>query len=110
MTCPTQRVTCRVVSCRVVRQAAGAGALVLAAGREAGAPLVLETRDGDSPAHRQRAYELLQPAAAALFRLDRTTGALLLAAPLDYELQREHRFTVKVPLVVLCVSACVPRK
>lgn len=68
---------------------------MLDAAREAGAPLVLATRDADSPAHRQRAYEL-QPAAAALFRLDRTTGALQLAAPLDFELQREHRFTVKV--------------
>ncbi|XP_064074743.1 fat-like cadherin-related tumor suppressor homolog [Vanessa tameamea] len=79
-----------------VSEAAGVGALVTDAEREAGAPLVLATADGDSPANRQRAYEVLEPAAAALFRLDPTTGALQLAAPVDYEQQQIHRFTVKV--------------
>lgn len=79
-------------------EAAAGGALVLdaAAGAGPGAPLVLEAADADSPANRQRAYEILEPAAAALFRVDPTTGALRLAAPLDYELVREHRFTVRV--------------
>lgn len=77
-------------------QAAVAGALVLDAEGEAGAPLVLEVADGDSPANAQRAFEVLEPAAASLFRVDATTGALQLAAALDYELAASHHFTVKV--------------
>ncbi|XP_059061183.1 fat-like cadherin-related tumor suppressor homolog, partial [Achroia grisella] len=80
-----------------VSEAAPAGALVAAADSEAGAaPLVLEADDADSAAHQQRAYEILEPAAAALFRVDPTTGALHTAAPLDYERARSHRFTVRV--------------
>ncbi|XP_039746236.1 fat-like cadherin-related tumor suppressor homolog [Pararge aegeria] len=79
-----------------ISEAAAAGALVSDAGAGPGVPLVLGTADGDSPANRQRAFEVLEPDAAALFRLDPTTGALRLAAPLDYERQRVHSFTVKV--------------
>lgn len=79
-----------------VSEAARPGALVAAAGQEPGAPLVLQTDDADGPAHRQRAYEILQPAAAALFRVDATTGALHLLAPLDYERAARHEFTVRV--------------
>ncbi|KAL0839199.1 hypothetical protein ABMA28_015971 [Loxostege sticticalis] len=79
-------------------EAAIAGALVSdadpAAG--AGAPLVLAADDADSPANRQRAYEILEPAAAAIFRVDPTTGALHLAAPLDYERATRHEFTIRV--------------
>lgn len=62
----------------------------------AGAPLVLAADDADSPANRQRAYEILEPAAAAIFRVDPTTGALHLAAPLDYERATRHEFTIRV--------------
>ncbi|CAK1577864.1 unnamed protein product [Parnassius mnemosyne] len=79
-----------------VSEAAAPGALVADAGAAPGTPLVLLAADADSPAHRQRAYEILQPAAAALFRVDDTTGALSLAAPLDYERAAVHEFTVKV--------------
>ncbi|KAJ0179077.1 hypothetical protein K1T71_004789 [Dendrolimus kikuchii] len=82
-----------------VSEAAPAGALVAGAGagaEEPAAPLVLATDDADSPANRQRAYEILEPEAAALFRVDATTGALRLAAPLDYERAASHRFTVRV--------------
>lgn len=80
-----------------VSEAAARGALVAdAAAAEAGAPLVLLTDDADSPANRQRAYEILQPAAAALFRVDPTTGALHLLAPLDYERASHHEFSVRV--------------
>ncbi|CAB3222731.1 unnamed protein product [Arctia plantaginis] len=79
-------------------EAAAPGALVTDADapRAAPAPLVLLTDDADSPANRQRAYEILQPAAAALFRVDSTTGALHLRAPLDYERARRHDFSVRV--------------
>ncbi|XP_072941689.1 fat-like cadherin-related tumor suppressor homolog isoform X2 [Epargyreus clarus] len=79
-----------------VSEAVAAGALVADAERAPGEPLVLDTEDADSPANRQRAFEILEPRAAALFRLDPTTGALQLAAPLDYELATSHQFTVKV--------------
>ncbi|CAG4938447.1 unnamed protein product [Parnassius apollo] len=79
-----------------VSEAAAPGALVADAGAAPGSPLVLRAADADSAAHQQRAYEILQPAAAALFRIDDTTGALSLAAPLDYELAAVHEFTVKV--------------
>lgn len=72
------------------------GALVLDGDGEAGAPLVLEAVDGDSSANAQRAFDVLEPAAAALFRVDATTGALMLASTLDYELATVHHFTVKV--------------
>lgn len=80
----------------LVSQAAAVGALVSDASAAPSTPLVLGTADGDSPANQQRAFELLQPAARALFRVDPTTAALALAAPLDYERQSLHTFTVKV--------------
>lgn len=80
-----------------VSEAAPAGALVADAdAAEPATPLVLAVDDADSPANRQRAYEILEPEAAALFRVDATTGALRLAAPLDYEHATRHRFTVRV--------------
>ncbi|XP_068628013.1 fat-like cadherin-related tumor suppressor homolog [Battus philenor] len=80
-----------------VSEAAARGALVAAAGgAPLGEPLVLAADDADSPANRQRAYEILEPDAAALFRIDATTGALALAAQLDYERAALHVFTVKV--------------
>nr|XP_034825226.1 fat-like cadherin-related tumor suppressor homolog [Maniola hyperantus] len=79
-----------------ISEAAGAGALVRDAAGAPGEPLVLATADGDSPANRQRAFDIVEPAARALFRLDPTTGALRLAAPLDHELQPRHEFTVTV--------------
>lgn len=78
-----------------VSEAAAPGALVAAAA-DAAAPLVLLTDDADSPANRQRAYEILQPAAAAQFRVDPTTGALHLLARLDYERAHTHEFSVRV--------------
>ncbi|CAH1634963.1 unnamed protein product [Spodoptera littoralis] len=78
-----------------VAEDAAPGALV--ADADAGAaPLVLLTDDADSPANRQRAYEILQPAAAAQFRVDPTTGALHLLARLDYERAQRHEFSVRV--------------
>lgn len=90
-------------------EAAAPGALVMDADapRASPAPLVLLTDDADSPANRQRAYEILQPAAAALFRVDSTTGALRLRAPLDYERARRHDFSVRVrrcPGPYLCLK------
>ncbi|XP_047023780.1 fat-like cadherin-related tumor suppressor homolog [Helicoverpa zea] len=79
-----------------VAESAPPGALVPDAAAPDAAPLVLLTDDADSPAHRQRTFEILQPAAAALFRVDATTGALHLLAALDYERQRQHTFTVRV--------------
>ncbi|KAL4703437.1 hypothetical protein ACJJTC_010025 [Scirpophaga incertulas] len=87
-----------------VSEAAAPGALVAdadggaaagVAGAE-GAPLVLVADDADSGAHRRRAYRVLEPAAAALFRLDDTTGALIVAGKLDYETAKLHEFTVRV--------------
>ncbi|XP_047519236.1 fat-like cadherin-related tumor suppressor homolog isoform X1 [Pieris napi] len=78
----------------VVSEASEPGALVWdSAGR---APLVLTTSDGDSPANRQRAFEIRDASAARLFHVDPLTGALRLAASLDYETAQIHRFTVKV--------------
>lgn len=79
-----------------VSEAAAAGALVADADAALGSPLVLEADDGDSPANGQRAYEILEPSAAARFRIDPTTGALRLAVQLDYEEIAVHEFTVKV--------------
>ncbi|XP_052738209.1 fat-like cadherin-related tumor suppressor homolog isoform X2 [Bicyclus anynana] len=79
-----------------VSEAAPAGALVADAAAPPGTPLVLATADGDSPANRQRAFEVLEPEAAALFRVDAVTGALRLAAPLDRERAARHSFTVRV--------------
>lgn len=80
-----------------VSEAAAPGALVADAdAARPGAPLVLLTDDRDSPANRQRAYEILQPDAAALFRVDPTTGALHLLARLDYERAVHHEFSVRV--------------
>lgn len=81
-----------------VSEAAPAGTLVADAGDAGDAPLVLLTEDGDSPDNRQRAYEILDPSAAELFRIDGTTGALRTAATLDYERAAEHIFTVRVSL------------
>lgn len=61
-----------------------------------GQPLVLETRDGDSAAHRRRSFEIQPPAAAALFRVDPATGALRTRRALDYERAASHEFTVRV--------------
>ncbi|XP_032512432.2 fat-like cadherin-related tumor suppressor homolog isoform X2 [Danaus plexippus] len=79
-----------------ISEAAAVGALVTDASRGGAEALVFETTDADSSANRQRAFEILEPRAAGLFRLDPTTAALQLAAPLDYEEQRVHVFTVKV--------------
>lgn len=81
-----------------VSEATAAGALVTDAAAALGTPLVLEADDRDSPANRQRAYEIVEPSAAARFRIDPTTGALRLAAQLDYEEAASHEFTVKVHL------------
>lgn len=78
-----------------VSEAAPAGALVARAD-ELGVPLVLIADDKDSPAHRQRTYEILEPGAAALFRIDPTTGALRTRRALDYERAASHKFTVRV--------------
>ncbi|XP_041973434.1 fat-like cadherin-related tumor suppressor homolog [Aricia agestis] len=75
-----------------VSESAAAGALVL---DSAGAPLVLRTTDADGTAG-PRTFTVHPPAAAALFRVDATTGALALAAPLDYEARAVHDFTVRV--------------
>lgn len=80
-------------------EALAPGALVADAAAGAGAPLVLVADDADSPANRQRAYEILEPQAAALFRVDPTTGALHLAAALDYERAKKHEFTVRVRVI-----------
>lgn len=90
-----------------VSEAAAAGALVADADAAAqlGAPLVLDADDGDSPANRQRAYEILEPSAAARFRIDPTTGALRLATQLDYEEAAVHEFTVRVRYPMFAVRA-----
>ncbi|KAI5643562.1 cadherin domain-containing protein [Phthorimaea operculella] len=80
-----------------ISEAAPIGSLVTALDSDdPGAPLVLETEDGDSPANRQKAYEILEPEAMARFHIDPTTGALRIAALLDYEETALHEFTVKV--------------
>lgn len=83
-----------------VSEAAPPGALVrdLAGAPDGADPLVLDTDDGDSPAHTLRAFEISDPSAAELFHVDPTTGALRLARQLDYETQPTHRFTVRVSI------------
>ncbi|CAK1553844.1 unnamed protein product [Leptosia nina] len=83
----------------VVSEAAEVGSLVWEAGVSADgarAPLVLTTRDADSPANRQRVFRVLDPIASRLFRVHPLTGALQIAAALDYEFARVHRFSIEV--------------
>lgn len=75
-----------------VSEAAPAGSAVLAGGQ----PLVVAAEDLDVGINGRLSFAIREPWARRLFRIDRHTGALSVAQPLDRELQPEYNLTVEV--------------
>ncbi|XP_061690531.1 protocadherin Fat 2 [Syngnathoides biaculeatus] len=59
-------------------------------------PLVVEASDADRDANALLVYEILEKEAQKMFRIDPSTGAISLVAPLDFEGVTEYRFSVHV--------------
>ncbi|XP_077465395.1 protocadherin Fat 2 [Stigmatopora argus] len=63
---------------------------------EENTPLVVQASDADEDANALLVFEILEEEAREVFRVDTDTGAILLAAPLDFESVAEYRFSVQV--------------
>ncbi|XP_057706138.1 protocadherin Fat 2 isoform X2 [Corythoichthys intestinalis] len=59
-------------------------------------PLVVQALDADQDTNALLVYEILEVEARKVFRIDTDTGAILLAAPLDFESVAEFCFSVQV--------------
>ncbi|XP_051926761.1 protocadherin Fat 2 isoform X1 [Hippocampus zosterae] len=75
-----------------IGEAAHTNSLVMS---EDNMPLVVQASDVDRDANALLAYEILEEEAAKVFRIDTSTGAISLAAPLDFEIKAEYHFNVQ---------------
>uniref|UniRef100_A0A3Q3DSY9 FAT atypical cadherin 2 n=1 Tax=Hippocampus comes TaxID=109280 RepID=A0A3Q3DSY9_HIPCM len=75
-----------------IGEAAHTNSLVMS---EDNMPLVVQASDVDRDANALLVYEILEEEAAKVFRIDTSTGAISLAAPLDFEIKAEYHFNVQ---------------
>uniref|UniRef100_A0A8C2WRQ2 FAT atypical cadherin 2 n=1 Tax=Cyclopterus lumpus TaxID=8103 RepID=A0A8C2WRQ2_CYCLU len=92
---------------------------------ERNTPLVIQASDADRDSNSLLVYQILEPEARNVFKLDPSTGTISLISPVDFEAEAEYRFTVqardsgepplyatepaKVTIQVLGVNDCPPQ-
>lgn len=59
-------------------------------------PLVVQASDADKHSNSLLLYEILDPEALRVFRIDSSMGTISLIAPVDFEAQAEYHFSVQV--------------
>ncbi|XP_077389169.1 protocadherin Fat 2 isoform X2 [Festucalex cinctus] len=75
-----------------ISEAAHVNSLVMS---EENVPLVVHATDVDQDANALIVYEILEAEAGKVFRIDTSTGAISVAAPLDFESVAEYHFSVQ---------------
>ncbi|KAL6117350.1 fat2 [Pungitius sinensis] len=63
---------------------------------ERNTPLVIQASDADKDSNSVLAYQILEPEALNVFRVDSSMGTISLISPVDFEGKAEYRFTVQV--------------
>ncbi|XP_074530998.1 protocadherin Fat 2 isoform X2 [Halichoeres trimaculatus] len=59
-------------------------------------PLVIRASDADKDSNSLLVYQILEPEALSIFRIDPSMGTISLIAPVDFETKAEYHFTVQV--------------
>ncbi|XP_030594549.1 protocadherin Fat 2 isoform X2 [Archocentrus centrarchus] len=63
---------------------------------ERNTPLVIQASDADRDSNSLLMYQILEPEALKVFRIDSSMGTISLISPVDFEAKAEYRFTVQV--------------
>ncbi|XP_045885762.1 protocadherin Fat 2 [Micropterus dolomieu] len=63
---------------------------------ERNTPLVIQASDADRDANSLLAYQILEPEALNVFKIDSSMGTISLISPVDFETKAEYHFTVQV--------------
>uniref|UniRef100_A0AAQ6ITX0 FAT atypical cadherin 2 n=1 Tax=Anabas testudineus TaxID=64144 RepID=A0AAQ6ITX0_ANATE len=63
---------------------------------ERNTPLVIQASDADKHANSLLLYQILDPEALKVFKIDSSMGTVSLISPVDYEAKAEYHFTVQV--------------
>ncbi|CAI5653205.1 unnamed protein product [Oreochromis niloticus] len=63
---------------------------------ERNTPLVIRASDSDRDSNSLLTYQILEPEALKVFRIDSSMGTISLISPLDFETKAEYLFTVQV--------------
>uniref|UniRef100_A0A671UNM0 FAT atypical cadherin 2 n=1 Tax=Sparus aurata TaxID=8175 RepID=A0A671UNM0_SPAAU len=63
---------------------------------ERNTPLVIQASDEDKDANSLLVYEILEPEALNVFKIDSSMGTISLISPLDFEAKAEYHFSVQV--------------
>lgn len=63
---------------------------------ERNTPLVIQASDEDKDANSLLVYEILEPEALNVFKIDLSMGTISLISPLDFEAKAEYHFSVQV--------------
>ncbi|XP_031602153.2 protocadherin Fat 2 [Oreochromis aureus] len=63
---------------------------------ERNTPLVIRASDSDRDSNSLLTYQILEPEALKVFRIDSSMGTISLISPLDFETKAEYHFTVQV--------------
>ncbi|XP_059201566.1 protocadherin Fat 2 [Centropristis striata] len=63
---------------------------------ERNTPLVIQGSDADKDSNSLLVYEILEPEALDIFKIDSSMGTITLISPVDFESKAEYHFTVQV--------------
>ncbi|XP_075961283.1 protocadherin Fat 2 [Anarhichas minor] len=63
---------------------------------ERNTPLVIHASDADKDSNSLLVYQILEPEARDVFKIDSTMGTISLISPVDFEAKAEYHFTVQV--------------
>lgn len=63
---------------------------------ERNTPLVIQASDADKHANSLLAYQILDPEALKVFKIDSSMGTVFLISPVDFETKAEYHFSVQV--------------
>ncbi|XP_076595621.1 protocadherin Fat 2 [Chaetodon auriga] len=63
---------------------------------ERNAPLVIQASDADRDANSLLVYQILEPEALNIFKIDSSMGTISLISPVDFEAKAEYHFSVQV--------------
>ncbi|XP_049898482.1 protocadherin Fat 2 [Epinephelus moara] len=63
---------------------------------ERNTPLVIQASDADKDSNSLLVFEILEPDALSVFRMDSSMGTISLISPVDFEAKAEYHFTVQV--------------
>lgn len=63
---------------------------------ERNTPLVIRASDADRDSNSLLTYQILEPEALKVFKIDSSMGTVSLISPVDFEAKPEHHFTVQV--------------